>query len=205
MKITLVVSILFLFIGSFQTHAQKYSEGALRDVLNKLATDHPGLNNQLQLNVSGLPLTELVNSVALENNLNVFIDPNLNQIISYNFYNAQVKDMLVFLYLNFDLEFDFVGSIISIKKRAKAEVRPSVVAPEKMNLNYNPSNKFLSMDLKNDTLFDHDGGKIFVGQILTLGNDATGSGKYRSIIQVLIEPSTLLQIYRKMTFGHIFN
>lgn len=153
MKITLVVSILFLFIGSFQTHAQKYSEGALRDVLNKLATDHPGLNNQLQLNVSGLPLSELVNSVALENNLNVFIDPNLNQIISYNFFNAQVKDMLVFLYLNFDLEYDFVGSIISIKKRDKVEVKPVTIAPQKMNLNYNPSNKFLSMDLKNDTLW----------------------------------------------------
>lgn len=153
MKITLVVSILFLFIGSFQAHAQKYSEGTLRDVLDNLAGDHPGLNNQLQLNVSGLPLSELVNSVALENNLNVFIDPNLNQLISYNFYNAQVKDMLVFLYLNFELEFDFVGSIISIKKRDKAEVKPITIAPQKMDLNYNPSNKFLSMDLKNDTLW----------------------------------------------------
>lgn len=43
-------------------------------------------------------------------------------------------------------------------------------------------NKSLLYDLKNDTLFDHHGGKIFVGQTLTLGNDATGNGKYRSII-----------------------
>lgn len=43
-------------------------------------------------------------------------------------------------------------------------------------------NKSLLYDLKNDTLFDHHGGKIFVGQTLTLGNGATGNGKYRSII-----------------------
>lgn len=43
-------------------------------------------------------------------------------------------------------------------------------------------NKSLLYDFKNDTLFDQHGGKIFVGQILTLGNDATGNGKYRSII-----------------------
>jgi hypothetical protein len=43
-------------------------------------------------------------------------------------------------------------------------------------------NKSLLYDLKNDTLYDHHGGKIFVGQTLILGNNATGTGKYRSII-----------------------
>lgn len=125
----------------------------LRDVLDNLAGDHPGLNNTLQLNVSGLPLSELVSSVALENNLNVSIDPNLNQLISYNFFDAQVKDMLVFLYLNFEIEYDFVGSIISIKKREKTAPKPIVVAPRKLDVSYNASNKFLSMDLTNDTLW----------------------------------------------------
>ena len=86
--------------------AQQYSEEGLRTVLDSIANDHPGLNNKLQLNVSNLQLSELVNSVALENNLNVSVEPQLNQSISYNFYDAQVKDMLVFLYLNFELEYD---------------------------------------------------------------------------------------------------
>ena len=150
----LVIIITILFCGfSMDSMAQKYSEGTLRDVLDNLAGDHPGLNNKLQLNVSGLQLSELVTSVALENNLNVSIDPSLNQLISYNFYDAQVKDMLVFLYLNFEIEYEFVGSIISIQKRAKAIEKPVVLPPKKLEISYNPANKFLSMDLKNDTLW----------------------------------------------------
>lgn len=135
------------------TMAQKYTEGTLREVLDNLAGDHPGLNNKLQLNVSSLQLSELVTSVALENNLNVSIDPNLNQLISYNFYDAQVKDMLVFLYLNFEIEYEFVGSIISIQKREKQVVKPVAIPEKKPEITYNPANKFLSMDLKNDTLW----------------------------------------------------
>lgn len=150
----LLVIITLLFCGfSMNSMAQKYSEGTLRGVLDNLAGDHPGLNNKLQLNVSALQLSELVTSVALENNLNVSIDPNLNQLISYNFYDAQVKDMLVFLYLNFEIEYEFVGSIISIQKRTKEAVKPIVLPPKKIDISYNPANKFLSMDLKNDTLW----------------------------------------------------
>jgi type IV pilus assembly protein PilQ len=150
----LIVIITLLFCGfSMNSLAQKYSEGMLRDVLDNLAGDHPGLDNKLQLNVSGLQLSELVTSVALENNLNVSVDPNLNQLISYNFYDAQVKDMLVFLYLNFEIEYEFVGSIISIQIRDKEEVKPVVAPPKKLEISYNPANKFLSMDLKNDTLW----------------------------------------------------
>lgn len=136
---------------STSSFAQKYSEESLRKKLDSLAVYHLGLNNQLQLNVSSLQLSELVNSVALENNLNISIDPSLEQLISYNFYDAQVKDMLVFLYLNFELEYEFIGSIISIMPRKEKAAPPKL--REKPDVKYNPSNKFLSMDLKNDTLW----------------------------------------------------
>ncbi|MCR9171955.1 MAG: type II and III secretion system protein [bacterium] len=118
-----------------------------------MAKTHPGLNNEVQLNVSSLPLAELVNSIAFENNLNISVDPNINQLISYNFYDAQVKDVLVFLYLNFEVEYEFVGSIISIEIR-KEKVKPVVVEPPKpVDVKYNQANKFLSLNLKNDTLW----------------------------------------------------
>ncbi len=72
-------------------------------------------------------------------------------MISYNFFDAQVKDMFVFLYLNFDLEYEFFGSIISVTKRKETKV---IVAPKKARyIKYNDANKFLSMDVKNDTLW----------------------------------------------------
>jgi len=100
---------------SFEVKGQKYTEQEIRAKFDSLSTNYKGYTNKLQLNVTSLSLSELVSSVALENNLNISVDPALNQLISYNFFDAQVKDMLVFLYLNFEVEYDCVGSIMSVK------------------------------------------------------------------------------------------
>jgi type IV pilus assembly protein PilQ len=145
--------LLFFVFAASVAYSQQYTEYTLRQKLDSLSQKYTGYNNAVQLNVSGLPLAELVNSVALENNLNISIDPSFNQAISYNFFDAQVKDVLVFLYENFEVEYQFVGSILSIKKRAP---KKEVVLPKqerKVDVSYNPSNEFLSVDLKNDSLY----------------------------------------------------
>jgi type IV pilus assembly protein PilQ len=148
-KSIVLVFMLFSFYGS----AQKFTEQELRTVLDSLSIKQKGYNNTLQLNVTSLSLSELVNSVAFENNLNISVDPVLNQMITYNFYDAQVKDMLVFLYLNFDVEYEFVGSILSIKKRKFTPEVIKSLPPRKLEVTYNPANHFLSVDLKGDTLW----------------------------------------------------
>lgn len=145
--------ILIIFTASCTAFSQQYSEAALRTKLDSLSAKYPGYNNAVQLNVSGLPLAELVNSIALENNLNISIDPSFNQAISYNFFDAQVKDVLVFLYENFEIEYQFVGSILSIRKRAVVKEIPQPKVEKKIDVTYNPSNEFLSVDLKNDSLY----------------------------------------------------
>lgn len=146
--------IIVLFIGfSFFGQAQKYTEPELRILLDSLSKKYKGYNNALQLNVTSLALSELVNSVALENSLNISVDPSLNQIITYNFFDAQVKDMLVFLYMNFDVEYDFIGSIMSIKKRKNIPEQAKPIPLKKLEVSYNNANHFLSVDLKADTLW----------------------------------------------------
>ncbi len=150
MKKTLFTLFLMLSCRFF---AQDFTESELRFKLDSLAYRQAGFNNKLQLNLTGLPLHELISSVALENNLNITVDPTINQLISYNFFDAQVKDMLVFLYLNFEIEYNFVGSIISVKKRTvKKEVLVTRPARE-IEMTYNAANQFLSLDLKSDTLW----------------------------------------------------
>lgn len=152
MKINKFLLLIFTCLSIFG-NAQKYTEHEIRTVLDTLSSKYKGYNNTLQLNVTSLALSELVNSVALENNLNISVDPSLNQIITYNFFDAQVKDMLVFLYMNFDVEYDFVGSILSVKKRKFTPEQPKPVLPKKLEVTYNPANQFLSLDLKGDTLW----------------------------------------------------
>lgn len=140
----------FAFI--FCSYAQNFTEQQLRATFDSLSVKSKGLNNRLQLNVSGISTHELITSVSMENNLNFIIDPGLNQLVSYNFYDALVKDMLVFLYLNYEIEYDFVGTIIYAKKRKKPEI-VQVIQAKQLDIKYNPSNNFLSVDLKNDTLY----------------------------------------------------
>lgn len=147
-----ILTTLFLLFIGLSAYSQQYNETTLRAQLDSLSKKYTGYSNAVQLNVSGIPLTELLNSIALENNLNISIDPSFNQAISYNFFDAQVKDVLVFVYENFDVEYQFVGSILSIKKRG---IKKEIVLPtpeRKINITYNPSNEFLSVDLKNDSL-----------------------------------------------------
>ncbi len=154
MKQYLFIFILLSLFGlPFGSKAQNFTESLLRAKLDSLSVTSKGLNNTFQLNVSGLPLSELVNSIALENNLNISIDPVLNNAVSYNFFDAKVKDVLVFLYEHFDIEYRFVGNILAIDKR---EIRKEVPQPKiekKIDVKFNPSNEFLSVDLRNDSLY----------------------------------------------------
>lgn len=154
MKQYLIILFLLCLIGvPLHTRAQNFTEPLLRAKLDSLSNTSKGLNNTFQLNVSGLALSELVNSIALENNLNISIDPVLNNAVSYNFFDARVKDVLVFLYEHFDIEYRFVGNILAITKREARKEIPQPKIEKKVDVKYNPSNEFLSVDLKNDSLY----------------------------------------------------
>lgn len=120
--------------------------------LDSLSYIQIGLNNQVQLNVSNIQLADLLNSIGLENNLNISVDPSLNDLVSYNFYDARVKDVFVFLYSNYKIKIDFIGSIIAFKKLIPPVEKPQVVKAKEPDVAYNPANKFLTVDLSNDTL-----------------------------------------------------
>ena len=144
--------IVVLLFSMQWTFGQHYTEDQLREQLDSLSKSNKGYSNAVQLNISGLPLYEFVNTLGLDNNLNISVDPSITQPISYNFHDARVKDILVFLYVNFELEYEFVGSILSIKKRAKKE--ELVIVPKReLDIRFNTANDFLSVNLQNDTLW----------------------------------------------------
>lgn len=148
------VYLIIILCGLYATaNAQQYTEQSLRVLMDTLSAKHKGYNNTLQLNVTSLALSELINSVALENSLNVSVDPALNQLITYNFFDAQIKDMFIFIYTNFDVEYEFVGSILAVKKRTKALPTIKPITPKKPEITFNSANQFLSLDLKGDTLW----------------------------------------------------
>lgn len=147
------IFLLLLFFGCLgvSLYAQNYTENQLKQILDSVSIRQKGLNNKVQLNVTSLQLSELINSISLENNLNVVVDPSLNQIISYNFYDVEVKDVFLYVYSHYDLDIQIIGSIISFNKPIKKEVK-KIEVEKKLDIQYNPENQFLSINISNDTL-----------------------------------------------------
>lgn len=139
-----------LFMGS-----NTYAEDRIKQIenqLNALITDMPGLEEQVQMSVSGVSIQEFMRGIADAHKLNISVDPTIEQNVVNNFANATVSDVLVFICKEYDLSINFIGSIMSIVKYNVPE--PIVIKPPKQELkiNYNASKDELTLDLKNDSI-----------------------------------------------------
>ena len=94
---TLIISIsCLLFNVSFsQTSIKSFTEK-----LDELAKTKEGLKDNVRIDLSGLTLYDFINALAEEHQLNVSADANLNQLVTSNFYDVNVKDVFLFLIKN---------------------------------------------------------------------------------------------------------
>ncbi len=132
-----------------------FSQDAVRlntieNKLELLKVEIPGLEEIISINISQTTLSNFLLAISKAHNLNINVSPELNAInIVNNFSEVAVVDILLFLIKEYNLDIDFTGNILSIKK---------YIAPIKENKEkeilviYNPSNNLLSLDLKNDKL-----------------------------------------------------
>jgi len=121
----------------------------VQERLNNLAIVLPGLNQKVQMNVSGVSIQEFLRALAQANNLNINIDPQLNFKVFNNFTNETALNVLVFLTREYNLDINLIGTIMSVTKSPE----PRVIIPlREINARYNKQNNTLSLELNNDTL-----------------------------------------------------
>ena len=121
----------------------------VQERLNNLAIILPGLNQKVQMNVSGVSVQEFLRALAQANNLNINIDPQLNFKIFNNFTNETALNVLVFLTKEYGLDINLIGTIMSVTKSPD----PRVIVPiREINARYNKQSNTLSLELNNDTL-----------------------------------------------------
>ena len=127
--------------------------GEIRTQLDLLSdTLAPGLKETATLSVSGLPLQTFLRSVAESHRLNIQIDPKLNVLVTNNFTNVPVKDLLYFVCQEYMLDIRFINTIMSFNLYQEPFVEPMAMAPKMVNIQYEPSAALLSFDLENDSL-----------------------------------------------------
>jgi len=150
MNIKYLFLLLFLFLFRVIFAQQDYE--SIQQKFDKLSETKIGLSEQIQIDVSGLNLYELITTIAEEHKLNISVDPSLNQAVVSNFYDVRVKDIFVFLVQKYNLDVEFISNIIYFHKREKKIEKEKKRILKIIDVNYRKENGFLSINLKNDSL-----------------------------------------------------
>lgn len=120
--------------------------------LAELSVTVPGLNNKVELSVNGLPIQEFIRGLALTNNLNVSVEPDLDTKVLDNFSNVTVTDVFLFLCRRYQLDITFIGNIMVFTKYVPP---PPAVIPYTTKIpviSWDAEKEQVSLDLQNDSL-----------------------------------------------------
>ncbi|MDO6812249.1 type II secretion system protein GspD [Tenacibaculum soleae] len=153
-KVTLIVFLLLVTQLSFSQETllkEKERVQKLEQTLDSLRTAIVGLAKTVDLNVSEMELPVFIRAIGKANKVNLSIDSTLDNImLSHNFSNASVKDILLYLCKEYKLTFDTTGNIISLKKYILRLNKKKY--QREIFVNYDLNENLLSIDLQNDTL-----------------------------------------------------
>lgn len=120
--------------------------------LDELSITKKGLNDNIRIDLTGLTLNDFITTLAEEHELNVSVDPKLNEIVTSNFFDVKVKDVFLFLIEKYQLEVGVNNNILIFNKKKEIPVIEKPKALKIIDVSYNDENNFLSVKLKNDSL-----------------------------------------------------
>lgn len=120
----------------------------LADQLEDFSKDEKNLNRKIDIAALG-SVQEIITSIAQQTKVNITIDPSIDQPVVSNFTKVKVKDILIYLCRQYNLDMTFTGSIISVIPY-QAPAKPPTV--KELGVYFNRYNSTLSLDLKQDSL-----------------------------------------------------
>jgi type IV pilus assembly protein PilQ len=146
-----ITTILILFIFQI-TFSQENRIQQIKNNLEAVKLDTPGLTEKVNINIKEASLSSFLLAIAENHKLNLSVAPNLSKISLVNdFTNVTAGDLLIFLCKEYNLTIDFSGNILSIKSYEKPVEKP---IKKEIDVKYDLSNDWLSLDLKEDKLYD---------------------------------------------------
>ncbi|SHM95698.1 type II secretion system protein GspD [Flavobacterium chilense] len=149
MKKIITLFLILIFQTSF---SQENRILQLKNNIEAITADAPGLNEKINVNIKEASLSSFLLAVSQVHKLNISVAPNLSQInIVNNFSNVTVGDLLIFLCKEYNLTIDFTGNILSVKSYVKPAEIPAL---KTIDVSYDLVNNLLSLNLKDDKLYD---------------------------------------------------
>ncbi len=165
LSVTIILILLFSLTNIQRPFAQNFSEGRIKVInekLEELSTSIPGLDAYANFSLVDAPLQDLFRGLAETHGLNINVDPGITVRITNNFTQVKVKDLIVFIVNEYELDIKFVNSIMSFYKIKPAPTPSQPYTQKKLSLIYDPTHDNLTVDLNNDSI------RIFAKQITEL-------------------------------------
>jgi len=122
-------------------------------MLDDISEKNPALNDKMRIDVAGLSLYDFLNAVAVEHQINISADTDLDIKVQSSFFDIPVKDVFSFAAQKYDLDISLINDIIIFKKKVIKEDIPEPIKEKEFDVDYNTRNKFLSVKLSEDDLF----------------------------------------------------
>ncbi len=136
----------FLAISLFISVISWAQEVNLDSLLEVKSKEVPALNEKVSISVSNSSVKEFMRGVANSSGLNIDVDPSMDFKIINNFSDVKVKDMLVFLAKQYNLNVQLIGNIITISQN-KEVIIPNVTVI------YNEQKETVSLDVSEEQLY----------------------------------------------------
>lgn len=150
MKKTLLSLLILLLVFGTGIAQDDGRFNSIRNQFEVLKLDAPGLEEIININVTQTTLSNFLLAIAKVHNLNINVSPELNTVsIVNNFSNVMVGDVLIFLAKEYQLDIDFTGNILSVKKYTEPQKE---IKEKDISASYSLANGNISLDLNNDKL-----------------------------------------------------
>lgn len=168
----------------YDTIATKFSE---------ISNSAPGLDDYVDITLTNSSLQAFLAGMGNAHRLNIIVEPDVDPVVSLNFTNEKVRDVLLFVCQKYDLDIHFTGAIMSFYK-VKHEV---IAAPKRASVILNADSS-LTLDLKGDTLSE------VVRQLIinTNTNITVGSDIRNKSVNAYIQNESLNGALEKIAAGN---
>jgi type IV pilus assembly protein PilQ len=161
-------------------------------ILSAKIFDIPALDEKVSISVSNVSLQEFLRAVANSSGLNIDVQPNLEYMVINNFANVKVRDMLVYLCKQFDLDLRIVGNIITVVKT------PIVLPVAPKSVRWDSTRQVVSFDFSNSPI------DLATKEITreTKANIVLSPGLSNKTVSVYIQSSPLESALNKFAFSN---
>ncbi len=149
-KQTLYIVTLCCFLWNMGWSQETNRLTTIQNKLDLLKLEVAGLEEKVNVNISNTSLSNFLLAVSQVHGININVTEELNAITIVNGFNdVTVQDLLIFLVKEYDLNIDFTGNILSIKKYQSPIKEPEI---KEIITSFDVVSGKLTLDLNNDSL-----------------------------------------------------